>query len=198
MLLNKFEHEFIECYDKEVLTEEDLKLFDTDKLFMSRISLIMKHLECYKKIINSSHKLNLVFEDDVILNTDFKKKLLIYLDQLPEDYDMLFIGDGEHLHIPKYELKKNKFIYKKCNEKTSWGGHGATRCTDSYFISKKAAQTILDYVEELKNNNEKIDKPADGWLNDVIRKFNFKVYWAEPTIVTQATLHGFFKRTTNY
>ena len=38
-----------------------------------------------------------------------------------------------------------------------------------------------------------IDNNIDWWLNDVSRHYNFNVYWAEPTIVTQGTQNGKYK-----
>jgi len=38
-----------------------------------------------------------------------------------------------------------------------------------------------------------IKLPIDWWLNVAARYNNFKVYWAEPTIVTQGTQNGTFK-----
>jgi hypothetical protein len=97
---------------------------------------------------------------------------------------MLFIGDGCGLHIPKNRLNVNNFIYLKDNFPTIHGGLGATRCLDSYLITKKCAQKI---VEKIAQTNYTILCPADHWLNHVIRNNNFIVYWSEPTIVTQGS-----------
>jgi GR25 family glycosyltransferase involved in LPS biosynthesis len=133
----------------------------------------------------------LVFEDDVILSDNFMKKLKDYITQLPADYDMLFIGNGCNLHIPKYMQVPNQYIYEKCLHETAWGGNGATRCVDSYVIHKRCAKKICDYVATL---TKKIDIPADWWLNEVARDLGLKVYWAEPTIVTQGSQIGLFNR----
>ena len=69
------------------------------------------------------------------------------------------------------------------------GGNGATRCTDSYIVSKKCAIKLCDYIGKI---TQKIKTPSDFWLNDACRYINAKVYWAEPTIVTQGTGNGLF------
>jgi GR25 family glycosyltransferase involved in LPS biosynthesis len=48
----------------------------------------------------------IIFEDDVILSDNFTNILNNYITQLPENYDMLFIGDGANLHIEKHKLKE--------------------------------------------------------------------------------------------
>ena len=84
--------------------------------------------------------------------------------------------------------KPDKFIYKKCHEPTRWGGNGATRCTDSYFVSKKCAEKLINYITKICKNS--INQNSDWWLNEVIRDLKLEIYWMEPTIVTQGTQNG--------
>lgn len=186
-----FKYEFIEEYDWEKLKKEQLKLFNIKKLKLPTISLFYKHIHTYKKIINSVFKYNLIFEDDVIMENNFEQKLNKTLMEFPNNFDMIFIGDGCNLHIPKKDQEPNKLIYKKCNEITKLGGHGATRCTDSYFISKNCALKILNHIKNFKNFS--IDLPLDYWLNNIIRELNLNIYWLEPTIITQGSQIGKFK-----
>lgn len=130
----------------------------------------------------------MIFEDDVILCDNFIDKLNNYISQLPADYDMLFIGDGCNLHIENHKLIPNVNIYEKCLYPTRWGGDGASKCSDSYIITKVCANKLCKYM--LKDI---IKLPIDWWLNVAARYNNFKVYWAEPTIVTQGTQNGTFK-----
>jgi hypothetical protein len=186
---NDMECEFISNYSVEKLTENDKKMFKNIKDV--EISICLHHIECYKKLINSDDcDYALILEDDVILCNNFKNILKYYISLLPENFDMLFIGDGCNLHIPKEKIIKNKYIYKKENEITSWGGLGATRCLDSYIINKKSAKIIID---KLKLPNYTILCPADHWLNHVIRNNNFNIYWAEPTIVKQGSENNIYK-----
>lgn len=184
---NITDYEFIEKYDKEDLQDCDILLFDKC-VKTSMISLMNKHFYAYK-LIAKNYENALILEDDVILSDNFTKILDKYISQLPQDYDMLFIGDGCNLHIEKHKLISNQNIYEKCLYPTSWGGDGASRCSDSYIISKKCANKLCEYINKLKN---KINLPSDWWLNVAARENNLKVYWAEPTIVTQGTQNGLF------
>tara|TARA_Y100000588_G_scaffold387657_1_gene485904 strand:- start:1025 stop:1663 length:639 start_codon:yes stop_codon:yes gene_type:complete len=176
---------FIEKYDKENLKIEDLIKFDKKKIKLGSISLIRKHIYAMELIQKSNFKYNLVLEDDAILDKDFVSKLTRGLKQLPDDYDMLFLGDGCNLHIESSKIKADEFIYKKCREPTNWGGNGGTRCTDSILISQKCATKICNLYESIKINN--INLPIDWWLNQVIRDLKLEIYWMEPTIVTQGS-----------
>jgi GR25 family glycosyltransferase involved in LPS biosynthesis len=182
------DYEFIEKYDKDEITDYESNLFDTNYK-KSTMSLHLKHNYVYN-IIAENYEYALILEDDVILCDNFIEKLNNYITQLPENIDMLFIGDGCNLHIEKHKLIPNKNIYEKCLYPTSWGGNGASRCSDSYIITKKCANKMCEYINNLKYE---ITLPIDWWLNVATRDNNFKVYWAEPTIVTQGTQNGTFQ-----
>lgn len=105
------EAEFIEVFDREELTNNELKIFHQN-IKPSVASLICKHIECYRRVVES-YEYAVIFEDDVILEQSFEEKLKKYIKQLPEDWDMLFIGNGCNLHINKKLLKKDVNVYKK-------------------------------------------------------------------------------------
>jgi len=180
-------YEFIEI-DRDELEEQNISLFEVN-YSKSQMAISLSHFFAYKQI-SEYYDEGLIFEDDIILSDDFLNKLNLYLTQLPLDYDMLFIGDGCNLHIEPYKITPMKHIYEKCLYPTSWGGDGAGRCTDSYLVNKKCAKKMCDYIRELPYP---INLPVDWWLNMAAREHLFKVYWAEPTIVTQGTQNGMFR-----
>ncbi len=184
---NITDYEFIEKFNKEDLTLDDKKLF-SDNAKESMISLMNKHFYAYK-LATEYDTHSLILEDDVILEDNFIEKLNTYIAQLPADYDMLFIGDGCGFHIQSHLLVPGKYIYEKCLYPTRWGGNGASRCSDSYLISNKCAKKLCKYIDGL---NVRIGLHSDWWLNVAARENNLKVYWAEPTIVTQGSENGTF------
>ena len=185
--------EFIEKYDKHQITEQQSRIFSSTyrKPIMS---LCLKHFYAYKEIAEKYDDA-LILEDDAILCDDFLNKLNLYISQIPLNYDMVFIGNGCNLHIEKHKLITGKYIYEKCLYPTKWGGNGATRCADSYIISKKCAIILCKYISQLKTP---ITSQADFWLNSAARDNNLIVYWAEPTIVTQGSETGKFISSCSY
>lgn len=179
-LFNKYNHIFIE-------NEPDINFinkFDTNKLSKAEISLFFKHIECYKVISKNNKLYNLILEDDVILENDFKNYIYKAINELNElnnnkNY-IIYIGNCLHLHIEDNKIKKDKFLYK----------HHMSKCADSYLIDKLTANKFLDYFY---NYNKKITKPIDHWMNDVIKYMDLNVFWLEPTIVEQGTQNGKFK-----
>lgn len=145
----------------------------------SEISLFYKHTLIYRQIQNGEDDWALVLEDDAeIISPDFKKVVNTNIENTPDDWDMIFIGDGCGLHIPKQYQSKGQVAYLK--------EHPATKCTDSYLITKEAAKilynSLLYYV-----------LPIDFELNFFLKELNFKVYWWEPNLVTQGSQSGTYQ-----
>ena len=188
-LHNITNYEFIEKYNQDDITHEEAKFYEKNYK-LSTMSLHLKHLYLYKMLSEGTEGA-IVFEDDVILCDNFMEILNKYLTQLPEDFDMLFLGNGCNLHIEKDKILPDKFVYEKGLYPTSWGGDGASRCSDSYIISNKCAKTLFGYVKKL---TRPISLPIDWWLNQAARDNKLKMYWAEPTIVQQGSQLGMFQR----
>lgn len=188
---NMNDYEFIEHYDRDVMTNDEENRFTNDIPKASK-SLILKHFDILQKIAMINNDYALILEDDAILCNDFNNVLAKYLCQLPSDFDMFFIGNGADLHIESHLLKPELLVYEKGHEPTRWGGLGCTRCTDSYIVSKKAAIKMSNYIDKIRHY--KINIPIDWLLNIIARDSALKVYWAEPTIVTQGSANGTFKQ----
>lgn len=171
-------YEFVSLYDRNNLDSKVLNKFK--ELEGVHIANFISHIEIYKRLINSGDSFCLVLEDDSVPNKKFKKNINNYLDKLPDNFDLFYVSQGKgNFHIPILNRRPLKNIYFKENEETSWGGHGATRFADGYFVSKKCAKKL---IEEFESNN-KISKTIDWWKNQIIEKYKLNVYWAEPTII---------------
>ena len=180
--------EYITDYDKEDLTEDDLSKFET-KLPLPAISVCCKHIQSWRRVANENLDYALILEDDAIFCDDFDVKLNEYLMELPNDFDMLFIGTCCNLHIPRWELREGQHIYLKSNN-PSRGCAGASRCADSYLVSKNCVHAIVNYID---TDSYIVNEAIDHWLNVVIRDLNLKVYWTEPPIVSQGSVSGKFE-----
>ena len=184
---NIIDYEFIEI-DRDELNNENTSIFE-DNYSNAQQAITLSHLYAYQQA--QKYEISLILEDDVILAPNFLEKLYNYFQQLPADFDMLFIGDGCNHHIHPNKLIPNKYIYKRFLKE---GEEFATRCTDSYIISKNCATTLCNYVNDLP---KKINLAIDCWLNIPCEEMDLNIYWAEPTIVTQGTQNGLFEPSHN-
>jgi GR25 family glycosyltransferase involved in LPS biosynthesis len=185
------DYEFVEI-DRDELDNYDTTIFEpnTNLNNNSQIAISLSHFYAINEI-RLKYENALIFEDYVILSDNFIYKFTEYLKQLPNDYDMLFLGDGCNLHVPSCKIVPNKYIYKKSVHPTYGEINGTGRCMDSYLVSKKCAIKLCNYINNL---TYKINEPVDHWLNNAGRDNDLNVYWAEPTIATQGSANGTFTK----
>lgn len=176
--------EWVEVYDKEeidinklinelpnIKNKLNIKGHFNRTLKMSEISLLLKHNHIWENMIENDIENVLVLEDDALFNDNFITDFNSYIDELPSDYDLLWVGSCCGLHANP--LENGKHIYRK----------DGSRCTHAYLINKKCAIKMLEYF---KINNS----PADFMFNEAIIKYKLNNYWLEPDIISQ---NGIFK-----
>lgn len=173
---HSIEPEWILDYDQESIDFETIgeiysnilsEKFLGRRLRNSEISLILKHEECLRRIVENNYRNSVIFEDDIVLCNDFVNKLDVYTLQLPQDYDLLWIGTCCNLqHSP---IEHKKFVYQNMR---------GSRCTHAFLISLECAKKIL---KEMKY----VYFPSDFFYNKMIKDFTLKSFWAEPALVTQ-------------
>ena len=162
-------------FDKEDIDFQSITnqypIINTPNLFnrvlkQSEISLILKHIKIFQDVIDKGYKNVVVFEDDIILDDDFLSKLEDYTNQLPNTYDILWIGSCCDLHITNLISGTN--IYRS----------NSSRCTHGYLISVEGCKKMLSIIH-------KINLPIDWFFNYAITNLKLENYWAEPDIVRQ-------------
>ncbi len=172
---NLSEYEFITDYDVDNWNIEEIKkkfpkIFDLNPkgrtLKNSEISLSLKHIEIINQVAEK-YEYALVLEDDVILCDNFQEEFLKTFEQLPEDWDLGWVGTCCNL-------------YSKPPEGMRISKTSGSRCTHAYIISNKCAKKIL---EELKYCND----GADFYYNYLIEKYKLNNYWFEPPLAIQNT-----------
>jgi len=183
------DYEFI-TIDRDELTNTDIELFENG-FSKPLIARFLSHIYAYKQIETNNYNYNLILEDDAILCTNFYGKLQLYLEQLPYDYDAVFIGDGCDID----EHHKNKLDQKEDTNIYNYNGKNKCKCTDSYLISNKCANKIIQRFDSVKNKIKKINEPIDYFLNNAFESLN--VFWCEPTLVKQGTIQGLFESSVN-
>lgn len=181
-----FEYELIECEPETLFWTEDKASWEAKasipfrQLRFAERSIMAKHIAAYRLIADGEADYALILEDDAIIVKYFmpilKSRVEILLDSCTS-WDFLFIGSGCNLRVPPEHLAFGQYWYKM--------GHPATKCADSYIITKKAAQACL---EELPYS-----LPIDWELNYILEKRSMSVYWLEPPLVEQGSQNGTYK-----
>jgi len=132
------------------------------------------HRSLWQNMINNNYDHILVFEDDIIIDKDFNTKLTLLYNEVPKDFDILYLGSlfycGDNSYYSRARnLKSNKITDNVLHVDGCAGFHG-------YIISKKCAQQFLK-----ETINFHIDDNAINWIH----KYNLKAYALSPSLVNQ-------------
>lgn len=144
------------------------------ELSSSELSLGAKHNEARKLIAQGSARTALVLEDDVLFCEDFVRKFNEYLQETPDDWDIIYPGDGCGMHIKnpvrKATIKNPPF----------------SRASESYIIKQDAAKKMFEEFNY-------VFMPSDYQLTYIMNSLKIKCYWWEPTLISQGTQTGLYK-----
>ncbi len=171
----------VERQKELIITGQDI--YAPRDISLADIAVSINHLLVWKDIVKNNHKNVLVLEDDILFfqnSLDHLQNKI--LQNLPDDYDLISLEDGAHMHATMYghDITEDKYLYKiDC---------GRMRCTGAYLMNGKAAKKIVS-LHEKKRWTLEIDHVIDlygklGLLN---------IYWAEPCIFTQGSQKGIYK-----
>ena len=140
---------------------------------MAITSNAISHINALEKIA-SSYIDGLILEDDLIFNDKFTDNLKKCLDNLPTEWDMVFLSEGCDIHPP--DITVDKTLYK----------YDSTRCASCYLVSNKAAKKIINTIIPIK-------VAIDHQYNIEIKRHNLNVYLLEPTIAYEGSKFNVYK-----
>jgi GR25 family glycosyltransferase involved in LPS biosynthesis len=169
------EYEFVEIYDREQLTNQDIEKFSNVRF--SEASLFLKHYEIFKKNTESDDII-VVLEDDAILVENFKERLSNYIDILrAKTWDVVFTGECCDIHAKN--IIQDQFFYES----------SGSRGTCMYIVNRGVCKKLYDIF----NQETQITLPIDFWFNLIGPKYNVKYFYSEPTLVYQGSELGLYK-----
>ena len=159
----------------ELIEEQELikKCFN---IKLGEIGCALSHFRIYKDIVDN-YNYGIIFEDDAIPSSNFNEKLNVILNEVPKDFDFIYIGGRFHENF----IMPDKYIYKISPNIVQHNnlhfGPYHDRTTHSYIISKRMAQKLLDIF-----NNSNLHRPIDHWLLEMLRKEKVNIYNSNPLL----------------
>lgn len=159
-------------WNKKVGALWNLNAHSFRTLSPAEISLTAKHVEAMKRISESPDDYGLIFEDDVLLAENFQVRLNNYFSETPDDWDIVFVGNGYGIQIPQNKLEPDKRVYL--------ASHPASRCTEAMLVKKSAATKLYNAMRPFTL----VCDWEYGWQ---FYNLGLKVYWFEPALITQAS-----------
>lgn len=130
-------------FDEQGLYREYITEFHPDEIIVPQCvtttpslhSLCLKHELALKKMLERNCEYCIVFEDDVILNDNFKEYFNAFFPQfLDLKGDLLMIGTA--FNIRPSRIEQGQFVY--------WEPHFRTRCTHAMLFTSNCAKIILE------------------------------------------------------
>jgi hypothetical protein len=124
-------------------------------------------------MIAKKHPLAVILEDNIgTFDNNVPSCLQKYIEQLPNDWDIVFDGWSEAKYI-EGSVTPEKLVYLKSNE-VSQQCHGSTKAAQFYMINLNCAKKLVpEYIPFA-------DVP-DKHLNFVFRKLGIKSFWVQPS-----------------
>ena len=181
--LDRFPVRWITEFDREAILEEHARGAYGDPVAFPAafVSVILKHLEAFRLAAESDAPWHLVLEDDILIQPDFLNRLSRALGELPEDWEIFFVGDGCNLHVPFWRRRPGRIAQYRGYKPKWWGGGGISRCGAAYVIRPESARRFLGAKQAAPPFYTAID-----WLmNDAGMELKFQSYWAEPPLICQ-------------
>lgn len=148
---------------------ETIELPKSANLNKNEYGCLMSHYKIMEQISYQTDGEFLIFEDDVVFKQDFNVDFLKFYNQLPNDWDMVYISGNNTTPLTK--VTEN--IYKT----------DGTLALHSYFIKKQTAidlKRLIDSMETLR--------PIDSIFIEYQKKKN--VYVFRPHLTTQRPGHS--------
>jgi glycosyl transferase family 25 len=114
----------------------------------------LSHIKIYEDVINNNYNNVLILEDDIYFEDDFHYILNNALDELPNDYDILYIGSfGLSSKDTYYDY--NNFLKIVSNKKTETNSYKTIYCpefplgTHAMIISNKGCKKLLEIINKI-------------------------------------------------
>lgn len=136
------------------------------------IGCALTHKKIWGQIINLENKNTLIFEDDVIIPKNFLKKFNSYSKQIPNDWDIIFLGG---VRIFGKQITKNiiKAVSTPDNIMSNCGLY-------AYIVNKNSAQKLINKCNPINNYidiqiNRHYNTLNAYYIQPNIIKHNFKI-----------------------
>lgn len=136
------------------------------KISVGSLSLVLKHMDCWKKLLENNFDYILVLEDDAEIPNNFSETINNIMSEVDSNNcELVMIGTTDGFVSPN--INRNNLLHFNKFQKT--------RCTHAYIISKSCAKKMLDGFLNF-------NLPIDFKMNEVIQLTDIKVWWYEPGI----------------
>lgn len=184
-----YKHNGLEYWKRFCVNYYDNNIKDINtckKLSKSEISLAINHIKILEETVKNNYENVLILESDAIFTDNFVNKWNnIYSEQVPEDYDVVVLGEGCEYYsdmVSKFKDKivENKYVY--------YNPRFMVRCTEATLFSYKACKKILEKIVPFS-------APIDHEYDYHLYINHMKSYICEPPLISNGTNKNKYEKT---
>ena len=132
------------------------------------VGCAMSHIKLCVDLLKSDLDMICVLEDDVTFSSTFKEQMKHLIQNLPADWDLIYLGHHLYPQYTNNDAYKNealpprleKWNYKTSRQKSMGGTHG-------YMISKDGARKLLEFINNtgMTNGIDTVQQKAINVMN---------------------------------
>jgi hypothetical protein len=153
-------------------TYEGVRPALVDDVFLGRAANAMQHLKIYQEMLKRGQKSALVLEDDIAFRPEFVGALQAFFNEVPNDYDLVFVGGCRAKHAPNPNSERvAEHVYKVSEH----------RCASCYVISERGARAVLEAGPAAEFMN------IDPFLERLMGSHLANTFWFEPPLAHEGT-----------
>ncbi len=172
--------EWIFAHDADKLTSEQIEsTFAPSDMARPQQSLVLKHIETWKRCVERGYRRVLVFEDDAILASNFAQVFgaaMRAADRIEQPY-MVYLGCADNKYVQPAPDSALPLVRTEV----------PLPATDATVIDDRAARLRLQYVAQ-----HRITRPADWLVREADAAMGIAHYWLADPIVEQGSMNGRF------
>jgi len=115
---------------------------------LGNLGCMLSHIGVWDLIKQSNENFGLIFEDDIELDEKFHEKFEKYFNQVPSDWDMVWLASGQNLSGEKVTDCILKGYNRPGKKKNSWNNG-----LYAYLIKKKSIDKIKKAILPMKSQH---------------------------------------------
>ena len=127
---------------------------------------LQTHLAIWKQFFESSYNVQFVFENDVIFAEDFDRKFYLARKELPDNWDILYLGGqvlgDDSIHTRPKKIKKYLYRVYNVNRTHAYLIKNSSNIRKTYDLIKKSYDRRTDFFV-----GEHIDTVLGHYLKDI-------------------------------
>lgn len=150
-----------------------LKIKGTEEDNQGLIGCFLSHLFILQEAMMNKYKSVAIFEDDILMTGDFESRYNKAMEQIPDTWQMLYLGYYERSGGPKIQISENITI-----PRDTWGTH-------AYILRNEGIKIMYDNLQVIKSH---IDVQISHEI--VPKMYTYCVY---PSLVNQSGIKSDIK-----